>query len=205
MFPFALRSIVENFQKAVALAEEQARQRQFSADGFELFELPIHKWKMYTEPRALDELDFIVTHVTAVKGGFGVSKKALQRWEALLRGMGPGEVNTTGLPVIDLQLTKAGVWTPVYKPDSAVVRHYEMDAPLRELAHRLALWERYRGGVPYHQIGAANGDNVANRRTTPRHLALVRSGTVRWVRWVRSMCRAPKTWTTGTSRPAGHL
>jgi hypothetical protein len=177
MFPFAVRSLYENLLKALAVHEEQERQRQFAEQGWELFPMPIKKWKAYKEPRVLDELDFIVTHVTAVRGGFGVSKRAVSKWLKILRGDGPNVVNPTGHPVIDLQLTEAGVWAPSFSvkaagltsTEDAKFSHYFFEEEehaerlLQELARRLALWERYRSGVPYHQIGAANGDNLANR------------------------------------------
>lgn len=161
------RSAYENLLKGLALRETQERQRQFAEHGWNLFALPIEDWNAYKEPRALEDLDFIVTHVTDVKGGFGVSKLALSKWLRRLRANQPGLYNSTGYEAIDSQLVDAGVWTPAWTFDETTVhRCFTLvggSDQLPLLARRLALWERYRGKVPYHQIGAANGDNVANR------------------------------------------
>jgi hypothetical protein len=133
MIPFFSRSTLTAWAVAVGLEERQQRQADFAADGFELFSLPVVKPRMYREPRDLSTLHRIVTHVTAVRGGFGVRKSRVRHWTD---------------HIVNGRAVSTPLWGDLgYPPDPV----------------RLALWERYRAAVPYHQIGAANGDNVANR------------------------------------------
>ena len=142
MFPYMTRDLAEALRVWFIAYERQVRQYRFATDGFEMYPLPIKKWKMYTKRRNLDELDFIVTHVTAVEGGFGVSKRRVRHW---LKQLKKGVLSDA----LRHQLAKAG---PFFSSEDRLLA-----------AKRLALWERYRAGVPYHQIGAANGDNIACR------------------------------------------
>ena len=155
------RNPFELFKIAIALAERQARQAQFRQDGFSLYSMPIKNWKAYKTPRDLSTLQYIITHVTAVNGGFGVSRQARRRWE---RQLGDDTLlASTGYPLIDHQLTEAGIWIP--RPEG-----FEPlgDETALTIARRLGLWERYRGSVPYHQIAAANGDVLLNRELEHR-------------------------------------
>jgi len=139
MLTFFTRDIINRLGLLAGVLEEQRRQRDFLEGGFQLFSLPIKKWKAYQSERNLNELDFIISHVSGVKGGFGVSKKRVRHW---LR-----KLDTVDVP-------------------PSIAKQLSLDSTLefaRDIAQRLALWERYRAGVPYHQIGAANGDNLANR------------------------------------------
>lgn len=163
MNPFSIRSIVEQLDVTLGRAERQEPQTTFREDGFELFALPVVAWKMYKQPRDLDNLDFIVSHVTAVKGGFGVSGSKVKAWDKRLR---EGTVHDAlmiqlaraGAVGVDTTIPEAGDNVTLLKP-----RYIISDEQRAAVSRRLALWERYRAGVPYHQIGAANGDNLANR------------------------------------------
>lgn len=146
MFPWAIRSILEALQVAAGIAERQREQVTFAEDGFDLTRsevLPVVEPKMYKTLRNLDELDFIVSHVTAVTGGFGVSKKRVRYWAEIL------DSSSMRLALL-------------------LEEHGLTDEPPTLLAQRIALWERYRKNVPYHQIGAANGDNIHNRALSDR-------------------------------------
>ncbi len=90
-----------------------------------------------------------------------MSSQARRRWENVL-----GQdtlLESTGYPLIDHQLTEAGIWTP--RPEGFEPSGNET---LKTIARRLGLWERYRGTVPYHQVAARNGDNLANRELEHR-------------------------------------
>ena len=155
------RNPFELFKIAIALAERQARQEKFRQDGFSLYSMPIKDWKASKAYRDLSTLQYIITHVTAVNGGFGVSKPARRRWESVL-----GDdtlLSSTGYPLIDHQLTEAGIWAP--RPEGFEPLGNETSLTI---ARRLGLWERYRGFVPYHTIAAANGDVLTNRELEHR-------------------------------------
>lgn len=140
--PIGLRNSWEQLLRLARIHEEQRKQVEFSQEGFELWEtgLPIIKDKSYPHKRHLaTELDLVVTHVTDVKGGFGVSRKRVKHWSGLIDG----------------ELLSAGMLEQLSR--------FAHTKPL-DLAQRIALWERFHGTVPYHQIGAANGDNIANRK-----------------------------------------
>ncbi len=160
MFPFLSRSFINRAGILFRVLEAQRRQQEFAEGGFELFSLPIKKFKGYRSPRNLEELEYEVSHISAVKGGFGVSRKRVKFWHRQLVSPNFGEIPTH----IITQLVGCGVFdirkkTGYSEIDFSSITYAKID----ELAQRLALWERYRAGVPYHQIGAANGDNLANR------------------------------------------
>jgi hypothetical protein len=142
MFPFGFRNLSELLQIATGRYERHRWRIQisFNPSGFELFDLPIKKWKAAKELRTPDEINLIVAHITAVDGGFGVSKKRVAFWEKQLLNIGDE------------------------------YRDLISQIPDREdaTAQRLALWERFRGTLSYHQIGAQNGDSLANRELEHR-------------------------------------
>lgn len=158
MFPFLFRDYYENLLKSLGTHEQALYQRDFAAEGFEMWEtgLPITKDKSHPRKRHVppEELTLIVGHVSAVKGGFGVSKRRVDHWTAkvgahrsitLADGMAKQLVDAKALA-----RDADGVFLP-------------FATPAREVGQRIALWERFHGTVPYHQIGAQNGDNLANR------------------------------------------
>lgn len=168
MTPFAIRSIIEQLKVTVASHERQQPQTAFHVNGFELYALPIVEWKMYKEDRDLDNLDFIVSHITAVKGGFGVAKSKVKAWDQKLRaGTVPDalmlQLARAGAVDVETRLPEAGDNVTLLKP-----RFVLTDEQRAAVAKRLALWERFRASVPYHQIAAANGDNLANRELRHR-------------------------------------
>lgn len=161
MFLLNTRTLINNLGLALRILQGQQRQEKFSKEGFKLFPeadnefkldpdwpFPVLKWKAYADPRNFDELDFEISHITAVRGGYGVRKKQVKSWRDGLRAVGVDVLH----PLLEEQLKKAGALEELSNPDV-------IDA----LAHRLALWQRYREGTPYHQIGASNGDSLANR------------------------------------------
>lgn len=137
------RKLAEALLYILRRTEAQAKQIAFAAGGFDIGELPIPagKLKAYSTPRNVDDLDLIVTHVTDVRGGFGVSRKALARWR---KEIGKG---MRVMPRLAAQLEQAGALED-----------------LELLARRLATFERYRE-TPYQQIASVQtGDAIANRR-----------------------------------------
>ena len=145
------RNLQEQLLRAVGLYEAQRKQAMFAdaLTGWEMYNaangahyFPITEAKAYKTPRVLSALDLIVVHVTAVKGGFGVSKSRVKYWAKLLDAHG----------IDDL-------------PDG--LAHQLLDAhgnfihSETDLAQRLALWERF-SNVPYHQVALRNGDILTN-------------------------------------------
>lgn len=162
MLPFSVRNIAEQIKIAASLSEAQLQQTDFHPHGFELFSLPITKPKMDARLRDLDTLDLIVSHVTAVTGGFGVATSRVVAWRDLIRGQ------HVPLPIM-AQLADAMAGTgQVVKLANGDLVFVGDDEQVMMLARRLALWERYRGTVPYHQIAATNGDNISNRELLHR-------------------------------------
>lgn len=142
LLPWSLRSAFEISLRLVGVTELQRRQVIFAGPhGFDLssWTPPPDKAKAYVgRVHDLGELDTIVVHITAVRGGFGVSARRVRFWQAVLDGSArPPE----RFPVDLLRALPIG--------------------RIEDQARRLALWERYRT-VPYHQIAAANGDSLAN-------------------------------------------
>jgi hypothetical protein len=155
------RNAFEIFKIAMQLAERQIEQQKFRQGGYELFELPVEQWKASSRLRDLSKLNYIVTHVTAVKGGFGVSSTARKRWERIL---GSGRLlRSTGHPSLDEQLEAGGVW---FRREGGFEPADGEDT--RSIANRLGLWQRYRSSVPYHQIASRNGDIIKNRELSHR-------------------------------------
>ena len=144
MFPFLSRSFINRAGILFRILEAQRRQQEFTEHGFELFSLPIKEFKGYQSPRDVEELEFEVSHISAVRGGFGVSKKRVKFWRAQLLAPDFGEIPEH----IVIQLEGAGV---LWLEGSKIVLHDSIPE-IDELAQRLALWERYRAKVPYHQI-----------------------------------------------------
>lgn len=139
MFGLAIRSLVEAARVAAGTHERQVKQASFADAGFELFDLPVKAAKAYPKPRDVSKVDLVVVHVTAVRGGFGVSKSAVAKWTKQIRdGFPTTPPSIVGqLPILDL------------------------DADVTLAARRLALWERFRD-VPYHGIACRNGDVLSN-------------------------------------------
>lgn len=142
---FALRSFIEAAKIALGTHVRQQPQTDFADAGFELFSLangapllPITKAKAYKTPRDVRLVDLIVVHVTAVRGGFGVAKSAVKKFDAIV------DDGMDDLPVELAQQLLDGDGQPL---------------PLTP--QRLALWARFKN-VPYHQIAARNGDCLAN-------------------------------------------
>lgn len=137
MLPFSIRNWIELSLVSAGINERQERQEEFSVLGFDN-----RPWengrRQYRRRREIESVDLMIGHVSAVKGGFGVGKKRVAFWLAVLLGK-------RACPSDAMAMVKQVV---------------ALGNP-RKQAHRLALWERYRK-LPYHQIGAANGDNLAN-------------------------------------------
>lgn len=133
-----LRNAIEQARIAVGLLQRQVRQRAFADEGFDISCLPIPpgKEKAYPGERDMAQLDLIVVHITGVNGGFGVSPRAVKRWQKRII---TGDLD----PLLRAQVARAGVTN------------------IQALAQRLALWERYRA-CPYHRIAATNGDCLIN-------------------------------------------
>lgn len=141
------RSVTTSALVALGLLERQAPQTVYIGSYWDIGELPIPAGKLKAAPGERPVPNTIVVHITAVRGGFGVSRRAVKRWRDAL------ETRSLGLPTgLLCQLQVAGLVS------STQPRAFDPDA----LAHRLALWERYRS-TPYHMIAAPNGDAVANR------------------------------------------
>lgn len=136
-----LRNAIEQAKRAVGLLRHHRRPSDAFTVDADISSIPIPrgKEKAYPGERNVDELDMIVVHITAVSGGFGVSPKRVRFWKGALYD---GDV-----------------------PD-AIASHLP-DAHPDENARRLALWERYRA-CPYHQISAANGDDLINHPLSRR-------------------------------------
>lgn len=137
---FAARTFIEAALVSLGINERQRQQATFNGDeGYELFDaagrplFPITKAKAYAKPRDVRIVDLCVVHVTAVRGGFGVSKSRLKYWRARLD---KGDLPT----VLTMQLPE--------------------ESTADEDAHRLALWERLVN-VPYHGFASRNGDALA--------------------------------------------
>jgi hypothetical protein len=134
----ALRNAIEQAKIATGILHRQVRQAAFRDEGFDISSLPIQKGKekAYPDPRDMSRLDLIVVHITGVNGGFGVSPKAVTRWQKRIAcGDIPAELRR--------QIADAG------------------QTNIQAMARRLALWERYRA-CPYQRIAAANGDVIRN-------------------------------------------
>lgn len=136
---FALRSWTDAARVLASTQERQQPQVDFADNGFELYALPIKKAKAYPKPPDVARVDLVVVHVTAVRGGFGVAKSAVRRWEAGIRA---------GFPS-----TPAAIVSQL--------RAIDLDADVGLVARRLALWGRFRD-VPYHGIACRNGDAISN-------------------------------------------
>jgi len=138
MIPFAARNYLERALILSGLNEPQARQAAFAGpDGFDIGRWPRTKGKAYAKRRPAPPTHLTV-HVTDVNGGFGVSKRAVQRWGDYLYD----------------HAGKLPAFVPEFPLDP-------MDDAIAS-ARRLALWERLAGQA-YHQIGSANGDSLAIR------------------------------------------
>lgn len=138
------RNLQEQLLRALGIFEAQQPQEDFADSGFEMFSangahyFPITEAKAYANPRDVRLVDLIVVHVTAVTGGFGVSKSAVKRWtQALMND------HIAALP------------------PGLQAQFSEMPEDLNLFARRLALWERF-ANVPYHQVALRNGDCIAN-------------------------------------------
>ena len=68
MFPFFSRDFINRAAIFFRVLEAQQRQRKFTENGFTLYSLPIKKWKAYKTPRILEELEYEISHISAVKG-----------------------------------------------------------------------------------------------------------------------------------------
>lgn len=174
-----LRSTINSIQIFLKLLEAQAEQKSFHPDDFDLDALPLPSpnHKASATPRDPSDLDMITVHVTAVKGGFGVSRRARQRWE---KRMDDGILWVPlSLMPIARQLEAAGVLRghpfgdgagegkgAAFSPARQGYAFQMLDDPQR-IARRLALWERYRS-VPYHEIATRAGDVLYNRRLAQR-------------------------------------
>jgi hypothetical protein len=140
---FGLRALNEALFKALGIYQPQTKQTVFADSGFEMFSssgehlFPITEAKAYTKPRNVEIVDLIVGHISAVSGGFGVSKARKKYWLKALQGSG-GHIS----PLLLRQFP-----TPILLVEDA--------------AERLALWERF-ANVPYHEIALQNGDAIAN-------------------------------------------
>jgi|11_taG_2_1085331.scaffolds.fasta_scaffold24801_2 hypothetical protein len=143
-----VRSIVEQVQRAAALAERQQRAaRGVQPRQWDLDALPIRTRKASTQRRQAADIELVVVHVTAVRGGFGVQRWGPEGWQTWL-----GRVRAGDVPA----------------PILAQLARHELDQQdEQELARRLALWCRYRN-TPYHQIATRTGDSLANRRLSER-------------------------------------
>ncbi len=138
MVPWVFRNAWEQSLRAVGINEEQARQVTFGgADGFDLTSWEKGTKQNNRKSHDLEELALVVGHVTDVTGGYGVSKRRVKFWLRALR-------NGTAMEMVPSQV----FFSLPYGEDIGRAR-------------RLALWERYRNAA-YHQIGASNGDNIAN-------------------------------------------
>jgi hypothetical protein len=140
---FGLRALNEALFKALGIYQPQTKQTVFADSGFELFDeqghiFPITEAKAYPKPRNVGIVDLMVGHISAVKGGFGVSAARKRYW---LREL--GDTRRAWHPSLTKQL--------VALPPMAAAA----------IAERLALWERF-ANVPYHEIALQNGDAIAN-------------------------------------------
>lgn len=141
---FAFRNVLNVLAIAARVNEQQRRQETFAARAFDIGSIPWTKRKGSRRKRHVGHIDRIVIHVTGVHGGFGVSKRLRKRWE---RTVEIGRVDTDLVAqLVEARANRFG------------------DG---KLAQRLALWERYRN-TPYHEIAAANGDVLRNRRLAQR-------------------------------------
>jgi len=140
MIPWSIRNFLELALRASGANEEQLRQTTFGGTtGFDLTTWESGKKQHPRKRHDLETLDLVVCHVSAVTGGFGVTKRAVKRWRKLL----------------DAGAILHGKELPIEILEALPIGENE------DRARRLALWERYRN-IPYHQIGAGNGDSIAN-------------------------------------------
>jgi hypothetical protein len=156
--PWFALSFTDSVLLALGILERASDQESFVADGyFDLDALPIPttKLKASTRPRRAQDVPYIVCHVTAVTGGFGLASSALRRWRQALEDPTMSRIP----PSIVEQLVAVGD----IDQERSAYRALDPD----RLARRLGIWQRYRG-VPYHQIASQTGDVLANRRLTQR-------------------------------------
>lgn len=159
----ASRNAIEAAKLALGVSVKQERQRAFPARGFDLTEWEPRKEKYDPRrPHDVTGLSVIVVHVTAVRGGFGVSRRRVAFFEKCLRWIAEhrsaNALVNAGWSVPDTVLGQL----PGLQDGPFTTMQHVSASKIHEYAHRLALWERYRE-VPYHQVGAANGDNIANQ------------------------------------------
>lgn len=148
---FSIRSLQAAILVAIGLHERQTEQVDFATRGFELYDvetgaplLPITAKKAYNTPLSPDTTDETTVHVTAVRGGFGVSKSRVQYWREEI-----DDAFRHTNPLLVAQLYEA------HKVPVGEI------LPLELAARRLATWERFKN-VPYHGLGIRNGDCIAN-------------------------------------------
>lgn len=139
------RNAWEQLQRIAKLAEAQQPQSIFAPTAWDIDGLPIRHRKASLQERDPADIEHIVGHVVAVRGGFGVQRWGPEGWQH---------------------------WAKIIR-DHDIPRAIELQLPaelLRDteaLARRLALWSRFRN-TPYHQLAAANGDVLDNRRLRQR-------------------------------------
>lgn len=141
---FVYRNLVSVLAYAAGIEEAQERQQTFAKRAFDIGSMPWSKRKAHRRLRLPGSVDRIVIHVTGVRSGFGVNKRARKRWE-----------RTVEHGLVDADLVKQLV-------DAEANRFGD-----GKLAQRLALWERYRD-TPYHEIASRNGDVLRNRSLAQR-------------------------------------
>lgn len=144
----ATRSALNWLGITLGLLEAQVPQNRFHPAFFNISELPIPDGflKASHVPRKAADLDTSVVHITAVSGGFGVSRKSLAIWDAAVSA----GILQKRFPLLYEQLRA-----------SQALDDHDL------LVRRLATWERYRK-TPYHQIGSQSGDVLANRSLDQR-------------------------------------
>ena len=141
MFEFTLRNALEQIARMAGVREPQRVQPQAHVFVNSLG-LP-GKFDASAQRKATP--DMLCVHVTAVRGGYGVSRKLLTACRA--------------------EVDAGYAHTPTELRGTLINTGGSLD----EQAHRLAILTRYKT-APYHFIGARNGDTVANNpmlRRTP--------------------------------------
>jgi hypothetical protein len=139
----ATRNALNWLGVTLGLLEQQAQQNRFHPWQFDIGEMdiPPKNLKAYPTPRDPSTIVTNVIHITAVNGGFGVSRKSVDIWDAAISA----GILQKRFPNLYGQLQVAG----------ALDDH-------NLLVKRIATWERFRS-TPYHQIGLQSGDVIANR------------------------------------------